>query len=157
MARKFMVRDLNPIDPARLAPKPYVEKYYFFYGTLMDPSMLTRVLNLDHKPDLRPAYILNHKMKMWGPYPAVLDGVAEGQRINGVAYKVKSEDDEKKLAAYETGMYRGKGVMVHFGGGGKEKERVVGCMFVWNADEAVLKAGMFNMGGWLEWERRMGE
>lgn len=64
MAHKFMARDLNPIDPARLAPKPYVEKYYFFYGTLMDPSMLTRVLNLDHKPDLRPAYILDHKMKM---------------------------------------------------------------------------------------------
>jgi len=37
-------------------------------------------------------------MKMWGPYPAVLDGVAEGKRIDGVAYKVKSEEGKKKLA-----------------------------------------------------------
>ncbi|BCR84198.1 uncharacterized protein ACHE_11600S [Aspergillus chevalieri] len=61
MDRKFMTFNMNSVNPAKFAPKPYVEKYYFFYGTLIDLSMLSHVLGLDHEPELRPAYIVGQK------------------------------------------------------------------------------------------------
>lgn len=55
-------------------------------------------------------------MNMWGLYPAVLGEFASMGRIVGVAYEVKSQEEKEKLAAYETGVYREKGVVVHFWG-----------------------------------------
>lgn len=59
MTRNFMARDFNPIDPAKFIPKLYIEKCYFFYDTLIDLSMLTRILDINHKPHFRPACIFD--------------------------------------------------------------------------------------------------
>ncbi|CAG7915908.1 unnamed protein product [Penicillium olsonii] len=87
MVRKFMQANAST-DPPRptLLPAgddsaanswpqdPIRDEYCFFYGTLMDPDTLCKVLGLSRPPPLmRPARIIGYQIKLWGPYPALLD------------------------------------------------------------------------------------
>jgi hypothetical protein len=62
-----------PVGPLALRTGPY-----FFYGTLMDPSMLMEILELKEKPTLRPAKIGHYSCKRWGQYPALINGPQGG-------------------------------------------------------------------------------
>ncbi|GKZ26787.1 hypothetical protein AbraCBS73388_003171 [Aspergillus brasiliensis] len=127
--------------------------YFFFYGSLGDPSVLTKVLKRQDPPALRPAMIMEHGMKIWGEFPALLDGCPE-KPIYGVAYKVRSQAEENRLAEYETDMYRKKGCIIEFRDGSK----VPGVTFVWNADPGMLKEEGFDMKDWLlEQQKSRGE
>ena len=55
--------------------------------------------------EVRPAVVDEHKIKLWGQYPALVGRPPE-QTIHGVAYKVQSQGEADRLAAYETNMYR---------------------------------------------------
>lgn len=64
---------------------------YFLYGSLMDPFVLRRVLNLTETPRLRPASIVVYHVKMWGPYPALtVTDEATTTVVRGMVYEVKS-------------------------------------------------------------------
>lgn len=142
---------------------------YFFYGTLMDPRMLSEVLGLredeqqqqqQQLPILRPGYITGYyySRRLWGQYPALV--VREGNSddsdstgiIEGMVYTVRTVDDAQKLAAYETGNYGAQSCVVIYTDG-KEPAREAGSVFVFCGDGNELQEGRFDLGEWL---RRMG-
>ncbi|THX80911.1 hypothetical protein D6D05_04352 [Aureobasidium pullulans] len=79
--------------------------YYFFYGTLAEPEILQRVLELGEQvPVLQKAYVKGAEIKMVGRYKALVDSEVEA-RVDGWAFLVESEEQELKLRVYETRMY----------------------------------------------------
>lgn len=79
--------------------------WYFFYGTLADPDILSRVLKLDHPPALQAATVSRGVIKSWGgKYKALVDG-PEIAKVEGSAYCVQTEENEIMLRQYETAEY----------------------------------------------------
>lgn len=79
---------------------------YFFYGTLAQPKVLKRVLELQdelNSSSLKPAYILGGKITSLGQYRALVN--SSNSRVDGHAFMVQSEDQERALRLYETNMY----------------------------------------------------
>ena len=112
----------------------------------MDEHRLTKVLNLDSPPLLSPASLVGYSTKMWGPYPALIDG-PPGNTVNGMVYEVQREDHEKLLADSETDAYRSALCYIRPGEGGKG---FFGKTFVWAGDpnDEELSAGNFDFGAW---------
>ena len=125
-------------------PDLFQSPYFFFYGMLTDPTTLAKVLKLRDRPGLRPAMIMEHGMRLWGEFPALLDGHPE-KPIQGVAYEIRSQEEEDRLVEYETDMYRKKGCVIEFRDGSK----VPGVTFVWNADPGLLRDRSFDLKDWL--------
>ena len=65
--------------------------------------MLRDVLDLETEPRLRPATITGYECKLWGQYPALLDGPKKV--IHGAVYHVEIEEYTERLASYETDNY----------------------------------------------------
>ncbi|KAI3394425.1 hypothetical protein diail_2675 [Diaporthe ilicicola] len=117
---------------------------YFFYGSLMDPTHLQRVLGLKYRPrNLEPAEVIGYHIRMWGPYPALLDG-PPGSVVKGRAYEVEAGDDQDKLAHYETDNYKEHKCIIRLEGGG----RIFGTTFQWAGDVDELKDGSFDLKDW---------
>lgn len=123
---------------------------YFFYGTLVDPSMIAEILGLDHEPELRPAYIVGYECKLWGQYPALLD--APDSIVEGAVYHVSTVEDGEKLAAYETRNYRIERCWINYLDK-KEPSREIGSTFKFVGDRGDLSEGQFDLKVWL---KRMG-
>ena len=87
-ARVFFNASQHPedFDPALWHPPPFRKELFFFYGTLMDPTTLTKVLNLTEPPISHPATTAGYHIKLWGAYPALLDGPC-GAKIEGVVVR----------------------------------------------------------------------
>ncbi|KIM73859.1 hypothetical protein PILCRDRAFT_14928 [Piloderma croceum F 1598] len=121
MVRKF----LNAQDGDQ-SPDTFSPKFYFFYGSLMDPGQLARVLGLrQYQAVTRPASITGYSCKMWGPYPALV---------------------ATRLAEYETEAYEEHDCIIRFVDG----EEASGMTFVWrgDADDQDLREGNFNLREW---------
>lgn len=116
------------------------KEYYFFYGSLMDPKVLRRVLQLDERPVLTPAMIVGYKIKMWGPYPALLHG-EETETIRGMVYEVEGTTGRDRLQAYETNRYRIEQCIVDTG----DNRTLRGLTFIWDGDVSELKEGTFDL------------
>ena len=147
MLRKFLAaQGDSDYTHVTYEPEPRKPVYYFFYGSLMDERKLTQVLRLGSPPVLRPASIVGYSIKMWGPYPALIDG-PPGNVVNGMAYEVQNEDHEKRLACYETDAYRCAPCFIKPGAGG---EGVFGKTFVWadDANDKDLSPGSFDLEAW---------
>lgn len=112
----------------------------------MDDQQLKRVLHLDSLPVLLPASVVNYSIKLWGPYPALIDGPT-GNVVNGVVYEVQTEEHEKRLSYYETDAYRCVSCLIQPGDGGKQ---ISGKTFVWADDpnDEDLSVGSFDFEGW---------
>lgn len=121
---------------------------YFFYGTLMDPKMLAEVLELDHEPILRPANVVGYTCKLWGQYPAIVDGEMDAT-VSGAAYNVESVEDARKLAAYETKNYQTKACKINYTDG-KQPETQHGQLFMFAGNPSDLEAGTFDLSVWLK-------
>ena len=81
--------------------------WYFFYGTLADPAVLTRLLSPSEAgpPTLLLASISGGLIKSWaGKYKALVDG-ASTDYVHGSAYEVTSREQEDVLLTYETESY----------------------------------------------------
>lgn len=80
--------------------------WYFFYGTLADTVLLTRILSLleAEPPILIPASISGGLIKWYGKHKALVDGVSTGY-VHGSAYEVASKEQEEALLLYETEKY----------------------------------------------------
>ena len=127
-------------------PESWKPVPYFFYGTLMDGGQLTSVLDLTSPPILRPAFIVGYSIKMWGPFPTLVEG-PPGNIINGMAYEVQSEEDEWNLAYYETDAYKSVSCSIRPAGGG---DGISGRTFVWAHDpnHEDLSPGSFDFEEW---------
>ncbi|EAW14348.1 gamma-glutamylcyclotransferase family protein [Aspergillus clavatus NRRL 1] len=124
---------------------------YFFYGTLMDPKILADILDLDHEPKLRPAKVVGYACKLWGQYPAMVDGPQDAT-VEGAVYNVQTVKDGEKLAAYETNHYQTKACLIEYMDS-QEPVDDLGHTFMFVGDSRDLTEGTFNLQTWLE---RMG-
>lgn len=127
-------------------PERWKPVQYFFYGTLTNEQVLTDVLCLKYPPVLRPASIAGYSMKMWGPYPTLVDGPPENV-VNGMAYEVDKQEHEGRLADYETKAYRCATCLIKPASGG---DHIVGKTFVWakKPNDRALRPGNFDIEAW---------
>lgn len=123
---------------------------YFFYGTLQDPSMLKEILDLPSTPVLRPAHMVGYALKLWGQYPALVDGTTV---VCGSAFDVPDEAAAQRLADYETNAYRPEPCNIRFSQDGKESLSE-GFVFKFHGKPADLSEGDFNLDVWLRRMRR---
>ncbi|KAE8454115.1 hypothetical protein EG329_005039 [Mollisiaceae sp. DMI_Dod_QoI] len=108
--------------------------WYFFYGTLAQPEVLTRHLGLSSEPQLHPAAIRHGVLRTWaGKYKALADG-PESSCVDGMAYKVSSEAHEAALRGYETNRYEVVRCTIEMKG-----ELVPGCTFRFVGTTDTLK------------------
>ncbi|KAI9773627.1 MAG: hypothetical protein M1840_006901 [Geoglossum simile] len=110
MQRKFLNDSGDFLD---LNIPSYRRRYYFFYGTFMDPSTLAKVLGISYRPTTRPATATGYKCKLWGQYSALVDG-PPGETVSGVAYEIQSQDEKTKLEMYEGDSYALEGCLIKF-------------------------------------------
>ncbi|KAJ5216598.1 uncharacterized protein N7498_003005 [Penicillium cinerascens] len=118
-------------------------EYYFFYGTLMDRTVLASVLQQPHRPEVYTARIRGWQCRMWGDYPTLVHG--PDYTVSGVAYEVRSLRDRDRLIVYETDAYSLANCLIEFGHG----RSVQGKTFVWNNDTELLRPGTFDLKDWL--------
>lgn len=121
---------------------------YFFYGTLMDPKMLAEILDLDHEPHLRPAFITGYTAKLWGQYPALIDGEAEAT-AHGVAYEVQTVGNARRLAEYETNHYKAQPCLIKYADG-KAPDTTHGRVFIFAGNLDDLEDGTLDLSVWLK-------
>ncbi|KAI0433959.1 hypothetical protein F5Y09DRAFT_338075 [Xylaria sp. FL1042] len=118
--------EVNPRDKYKdLIPVTTFEPFYFFfYGSLQDPSVLTSVcdllddddnsaLNDTEKDDVvvlrQGASIGGWKVKMWGQFPALVPATAKDEnnnRVKGVAWLCEEYYHVTRLCSYESSAYR---------------------------------------------------
>lgn len=115
--------------------------------------MLTEILGLAPKGnlDLRPGYITGYSCKLWGQYPALIDG-PPGNIVEGMVYNVQTIEDGGKLAEYETRNYRAQPCFITYTDD-KEPATADGNAFTFVGDPRELDEGEFDLKLWL---RRMG-
>lgn len=119
------------------------KEYYFFYGTLMDSATLAKVLQLPLRPMLYPAKIVGYSCKLWGPYPALVDGPT-GAIVDGMAYEAQSSEEADRLQVYESDNYEPRGCMIKL----QDGRKVGGKVFKWSENKALLKEGSFDLKDW---------
>ena len=123
----------------------FLPKFYFFYGSLMDPCQLSRVLGTGESPVTHPASLAGYSCKMWGPYPALVDGPPDSI-VQGVAFEVNSQRAATRLTRYETDAYVEHECIIRFENG----NTLPGATFKWRdgADDPNLREGSFNLPEW---------
>ncbi|KAL2064461.1 hypothetical protein VTL71DRAFT_4955 [Oculimacula yallundae] len=111
------------------APNPQQNEYpipYFFYGTLADSEILSRLLQVDIQTlVLRKAYVRGGKLSMWGKYNALLDG---NDIVEGMAFMVNGMKEENRLRTYETSSYEVVRCCIDVEDK-EQKREVMGCTF----------------------------
>ena len=141
-------------DASTLSPD-FSKTYYFFYGTLKDPKILSHVLDTTIYPtSLRPAYVTGYVCELWGEYQALVDGAMDAV-VEGVAYEVQNEEDAQRLASYETNAYRTAPCAITFIYEEREKEpeKVLGKTFMYAGDPQALREKRWDRKLWM---RNMG-
>jgi hypothetical protein len=97
----------NRATSASFVPLPTPDQYavwHFFYGTLADPDVLSRHLDLSYEPKYIDAQVDDGRIRTWaGKYKAMVD--APGEAVEGSACLVESRDQEDALRFYETDQY----------------------------------------------------
>jgi hypothetical protein len=132
MQRKFRLAKGKSIRPADnpYAPRPM---WYFFYGTLKDPSRLASIAELEEIPDVIYARVHNVELRYWGKFAVLVSGET-GTVVEGVAWFAPNVEVINRLRAYETNAYCDGFVEVEF----KNGEKVRGRAFKWAGDEEDL-------------------
>lgn len=141
---------MRPMEKSCLN-QPRKPVYYFFYGTLTEPKILSHILDLKEPPVLRPAKLIGYSLTSWGQYRALIDG-SPGEEVTGYAYLVGSVDDELKLARYETNAYEPAHCRIRFMDE-QNPAQEFGMTFKYAGDDEALKAGRFDR---KLWELQMG-
>lgn len=127
----------------------YEPEPFFFYGTLSDPLKLQEVLQLPSPPVLTPGKIKSYAIKLWGQYPALVEGPMSNI-LHGMTYMIETEEQVKILQEYETKAYKLRGVLINIDG-----KRVSGSTFMWaKRDTSELTDGTWSL---EEWKRDVEE
>ncbi|KAK3370588.1 hypothetical protein B0H63DRAFT_564709 [Podospora didyma] len=117
--------------------------WYFFYSTLADPAVLTRLLELDRALVYLSARIREGVLKVWGGKckalvnapAAATAGCREDFVVDGSAFLVKSGHQEEALRRYETDQYEVVRCEIEFRGGEPPVETVCGLSFRFVGEE----------------------
>ncbi|KAF2707296.1 hypothetical protein K504DRAFT_384434, partial [Pleomassaria siparia CBS 279.74] len=92
---------------------PEYPVYYFFYGTLASPPLLSRLFGIPESqlPPIKAASLLDGLIRIWaGKYWVLVD--SPGGRVEGCVYPVLSVDQEDALRAYEGDSYEVVGARI---------------------------------------------
>lgn len=135
---------MTPKSTTSPSPETFQEEYYFFYGTLTDHALLSRVLQNPNRLHLRPARIHGWRCMMGAEYPALVESAPEDV-VTGMAYRVCSLRERERLVQYETAAYRVQGCRIWF----EDGECTDGRTFVWDGDGEGLREGRFDLRDWL--------
>ncbi|KFY79453.1 hypothetical protein V499_01582 [Pseudogymnoascus sp. VKM F-103] len=90
--RKSMEAEESNYSYPPLRKRAFSKEFHFFYGTLMDPQTLAKVLKLNNLPRLIPAKISGYHCKLWGECPALVGGEPD-EPVYGMAYEVQSPEE----------------------------------------------------------------
>lgn len=142
----YLTQHEEPVDYP-----PAFPIYYFFYGTLNDPTQLQRILDLPEEPYLREAEVFGYKVAKWGDYPALING-RQGNIVTGSAYLVQSQEEAQKLSWYETDAYEVADCWVYFKDK-KEPTEAGGKVFMYAGDAQALLEQRFDR---KLWSRQIG-
>lgn len=167
MAQKasIMVRKFQQLEeeggelPESILPADYgaFKKHYcFFYRTLMHPARLAAVLLLpdSQPPKLRSAKVIDYHPKLWGQYPALLDG-PQGNEEFGMAYEVQLSKELDQLKTYETAKYKHRSCLIQLLDATEgDRNEVRDNTFIWDGELDELIEGQFSLEAWLQ--QRMG-
>lgn len=137
MLKKFRA-DVEPSRP----PYTYTSMPFFFYGSLTDPLRLQEILQLPEPPVLKTASVQCYRIMLWGQYPALVHGPINSH-VDGMAFVVETEEQEKMLKYYETDAYRIEGVRISVDG-----KLMSGRTFVWASDPTELVEGTWSLEEW---------
>ncbi|KAI1206583.1 uncharacterized protein F4807DRAFT_463529 [Annulohypoxylon truncatum] len=93
------------MDDPKLSPAPnQYPVWYFFYGTLADPTVIKRLVGCE--PCYRPASVTHGVLKTWGgKYKALVDAFDDRAEVQGHAFLVHNHEQEDCLQLYETDKY----------------------------------------------------
>jgi Gamma-glutamyl cyclotransferase, AIG2-like len=139
--------DIEPVED--VAPS-FIPEDYFFYATLMDPEILSRILGVPKiaPAELRPAYVVGYSPADRGPYKTLIYGPRD-HIVNGVAYTVQSEDDQNKLADYEGRAYVTASCRIQLDQNQKPRTKEVrGWTFAYAGDQTALREGRVDQELW---------
>ncbi|KAJ5091281.1 hypothetical protein NUU61_006151 [Penicillium alfredii] len=131
-----------PQDPIR-------DEQCFFYGSLMDPQRLSQVLKSSKSPPImRRARVRGYRIKLWGPYPAFIEGQTF-HFVDGMVCEPLSPTQLDRLAAYETDKYRRLSCLIEvLNDDDSIKETIEGITFAWNGRQDELQEGTFDLTQW---------
>ncbi|KAL9476270.1 hypothetical protein ACSS6W_006111 [Trichoderma asperelloides] len=97
----------NSFFSARPAQDEY-PVWYFFYGTLADASILSRIIGSSEEQNpityKRASVQRGRLCTLNGKYLALVDAEQQS-KVDGWAYQVKNQNEEDSLRVYETGIY----------------------------------------------------
>lgn len=85
MTRKFIQAEQSNYVSQPSLVHAFCKEFHFFYGTLMDPQTLAKVLKLNNLPYLVLAKVSGYHCKLWGEYPALVGGEPD-EPVYGMAY-----------------------------------------------------------------------
>ncbi|KAF5017106.1 hypothetical protein F66182_11013 [Fusarium sp. NRRL 66182] len=91
-----------------VTPYPAQNQYpvwYFSYGTLTDPSVISKLFGSEFQPQYHAAMIRGGVLKTWGKYNALVDDASRAGLVHGQAFLVHTRQQEECLRAYETNVY----------------------------------------------------
>lgn len=119
--------------------------YYIFYGTLMDPLLLSKVLQISGSPKMRPAMVVGYHTKLCGQYPALSGGLPL-HTVHGVAYEVQSQEQLDRLVIYMTATYNTVPCLIQFLDGDQADDNRFGWYVhvawrSWNATGRAVQLG----------------
>lgn len=136
---------------------PFRREYCFFYGTLMDPNTLSQVLKSSERPPvMRRARVIGYEIKLWGPYPALLDGEPL-HLVDGMVYEILSQTELDRLAAYETDKYQLRPCLIDLLNDDDSVEKTIeGVAFMWDGQQDELREGTFDLKQWKK-EKQLGD
>lgn len=157
MVRKFLAcNESDDLDEPRVEicyneagklEEPFIEGY-FFYGPLMDPATLAKVLQLSEPPKLRPARAMSHETKLWGKYPALVRKMKKFHAVDGVACEILSREHWNRLVDYVPDPpYHLAPILIDFLDTGEKS--VGGEAFFYEGDPGELRDGSFSLESWL--------
>lgn len=120
----------------------------------MDPETLSQVLRTsDSLPIMSRARVIGYDIKLWGPYPALIDGKPL-QPVDGMVFEILSKTQLDRLLSYETEKYQLQPCLIDILNHDNSVESTVdGVTFMWNGEQDELQEGKFDLKQWKKEKR----
>ncbi|KAJ5632405.1 hypothetical protein N7490_008744 [Penicillium lividum] len=102
------------------------------------------------------ARVIGYDIKLWGPYPALIDGEPL-QPVDGMVFEILSKTQLDRLESYETDNYQLQPCLIDIlNHDNSVLSTVDGVTFMWNGEEDELQEGTFDLKQWKK-EKRLRE
>lgn len=144
-----MTASPTPSQEGSTLANPFERQYCFIYGTLMGPETLSQVLSTsDSLPIMSRARVIGYDVKLWGPYPALVDSKPL-RLVDGMVFEIFSKKQLDRLVSYETDNYQLQPCLIDIlNHDNSVRSTVDGVTFMWNGQQDELQEGNFDLKQW---------